>query len=127
MKIGLAWSVGFLALGALTQWTFPAQAGDLPHFKKVMIVVLENADYDEALRQPFLKQLSQEGAAFTQFYAETHPSQPNYIAMISGSTQGVFSDGNVDLDAQHVGDLLEAAGKSWKVYAEDFPGAWFFR
>ena len=85
------------------------------------MVVFENTNYSVAYQQPYFAKLANEGALFTQFYAEKHPSQPNYIAMISGSTQGVKDDGSVDLDAEHIGNLLEKKGLSWKVYAEDLP------
>jgi hypothetical protein len=58
-----------------------------PHFQKVMIVVLENADLQEALKQPGFAEFARHGALLNRFYAETHPSQPNYIALISGDTQ----------------------------------------
>jgi len=113
------------AVSILNLFNFSAWAGDQPRFKKVMIVVLENTDYEDALNQPYLSKLASEGASFSQFTAETHPSQPNYIAMISGDTQGVRGDGNANVSGKHIGDLLEAAGKSWKVYAEDYPGQCF--
>src|SRR4051812_44209837 len=90
-------------------------------FKKVFIIVLENADYDRALKQPFLHQLSKQGALLTNYFAITHPSQPNYIALISGSTFGINSDKDVNLTGNHIGDLLEAKGLNWKVYAEGYP------
>jgi hypothetical protein len=93
-----------------------------PPFKKVMIVVFENTDYRYAIQQKFFAAFAARGALFTNFYAETHPSQPNYIAMISGDLQDVDSDDNFDIDARHIGDLLEEKGKSWKVYAEAYPG-----
>ncbi len=110
---------GFILLGFGV-----AQAGVAP-FKKVMIVVLENTDYDEAVALPFLSQLAKRGALLTNYHAVTHPSQPNYVAMISGDTSGVFLDFNSNLDRSHIGDLLEARGKSWKVYAENYPGNCF--
>lgn len=94
-------------------------------FKKVVVVVLENAGYDEAIAQPFLSKLASQGALLTDFHAVDHPSQPNYIAMIAGDTLGVDGDGVVNLDARHLGDLLEAAGKTWKVYAQGYPGGCF--
>ena len=94
-------------------------------FTRVMTVVLENASYDDALRTPFLASLARRGALLTHFFAETHPSEPNYIALISGSTQGVTSDANVTVVGRHIGDLLEAKGLQWKVYAEDYPGNCF--
>ena len=99
-----------------------ASAAGPPGFKKAMVIVLENTDYEEALKQPFLSELARQGARFTNFSAEGRPSQPNYIAMIAGDTMGVTTNDNVDLEGPHLGDLLEAQGRSWKVYAEDYPG-----
>jgi hypothetical protein len=92
---------------------------------KIMTVVLENTNYDTALRQPFLASLAMRGALLTHFTAEAHPSQPNYIALISGSTYSVHSDSKVSLDARHIGDLVETKGLQWKVYAESYPGNCF--
>ena len=96
-------------------------------FTKIMTVVLENTGYDAALSQPFLASLARRGALLTNFSAESHPSQPNYIALIAGSPYGVISDRNVTLNERHIGDLLEAKGLQWKVYAEDYPGHCFLR
>ncbi|MBI3555414.1 MAG: hypothetical protein HY074_04025 [Deltaproteobacteria bacterium] len=101
-----------------------ARAAEAP-FKKVMILMLENTDYDEAVVLPFLSQLAKRGALLTNYHAVAHPSQPNYVALISGDTSGVFLDFNSNLDRGHLGDLLEAKGKSWKVYAENYPGNCF--
>ena len=92
---------------------------------KILIVVLENSDYSYALKQSGLASLAEQGAVLTQFHAEAHPSQPNYIALISGDLHGVRSDAAVDLPDRHVGDLLEAKGRSWKEYLEDYPGKCF--
>ncbi|HKJ72789.1 MAG TPA: alkaline phosphatase family protein [Alphaproteobacteria bacterium] len=96
-----------------------------PEFKRVMTIILENTNYEAALKQPFLSSLATRGAVLTRFGAEAHPSQPNYIALVSGSTHGVDSDANVNLDVKHIGDLLETKGRQWKVYAEDYPGNCF--
>src|SRR4051812_8576365 len=84
-----------------------ASAGE-PGFKKVMLVLFENMDYKEVIGQPFFGGLARTGVNMANFYAEVHPSQANYIALTSGSLQGVKGDGNVDLDVRHIGDLLEA-------------------
>src|SRR5438105_2796468 len=79
-----------LALALVCSLTADAgPASSRGRFKKVVVVVLENTDYAEGLKQPFLASLAAKGALLTKFQAEAHPSQPNYIAMISGSTQGV--------------------------------------
>lgn len=113
-----------LALAALARAAAPVEV-PAPAFHKVVVVVFENASWSQALAQPFFAQLAAGGASLTDYRGVAHPSQPNYIALIAGSTLGVKGDGNVDLDAPHLGDLLEARGKSWKVYAQGYPGSCF--
>lgn len=120
--LGTRLGAGLMIL--LSLLLFEAKAGP-PRFKRVVIVVLENTDFSKAVSQPFLTDLANRGALFTQLAATTHPSQPNYIALVAGSTLGVLSNASVDLNAQHIGDLLEASGRGWKVYAEDYPGNCF--
>lgn len=92
---------------------------------RVFVVVLENEDAGAALAQPFLASLAARGALLRNYHALTHPSQPNYIALTAGSAYGVDHDDVVNLDVPHLGDLLEARGVSWKVYAENYPGNCF--
>ncbi len=103
--------------------TMPAFAGH--NFNKVMVVVFENTDFSRAIEQPYFKSLAAEGALATNYHAPTHPSQGNYIAMVAGSLLGVTGDGIYNLDARHLGDLLEDAKKTWKTYAEGYPGNCF--
>ena len=56
---------------------------------------MENHAYSEILGQPdapYLNSLARSGAVLTQSYAVTHPSEPNYLALFSGSTQGLSDD-----------------------------------
>src|SRR5438876_9242845 len=76
----------------------PAVAWSDPSFKKVMIVILENTDYEDAVKQPFMARLIKEGVLLSNYHAIGHPSEPNYIAMTSGSPNGVTDDKNYDLD-----------------------------
>ncbi len=103
----------------------PPQISDVPQIDHVIIVEFENTDYGKALAQPSFGKIAKAGANLTNFYAETHPSQPNYIAMIAGDMYGVKDDNNVNLGGRHIGDLLEEAGKTWKVYADGYPGNCF--
>src|ERR1051326_8873583 len=59
-----------------------------------------------------------EGMVLTRYFAVAHPSQPNYVAMISGSTAGALTDSPITLDRAHIGNAL---GTRWRVYAEDYP------
>lgn len=120
---GVAASLGVLTLG----WGPTALAGlpAPPPGPRVLLVVLENADYVEARTRPFLAQLAREGGLLRWSFAVGHPSQPNYLALTAGQTAGVDSDAMVTLDVPHLGDLLEARGRTWKVYAEGYPGGCF--
>lgn len=95
------------------------------NFKKVVWVIFENENSTSALNQPDFKKYASLGVLFTNFFAESHPSQGNYIAMIAGSNFGVKLDLPVNLPHTHVGDLLEAKGLSWRTYAEDYPSNCF--
>lgn len=92
------------------------------YFDRVVYVVFENENYVAAIKGPFFTQLANGGANFTSFTAATHPSQGNYVAMTSGSLNGVKGDGQYNIDVKHIADLLEARGLTWKVYAENYPG-----
>ena len=95
------------------------------YFDRAIFVIFENTNYSAAIKQPFFKKLANQGAHFSNFMALTHPSQGNYIALTSGSLNGVTSDSNFDVDARNIADLLEEKGLTWKVYAEGFPGNCF--
>jgi phospholipase C len=95
--------------------------GTPPRVQRVVTVVLENTDYERALAQPFLAQLARSGGLLTNFSAVSSPSQPNYFALTAGSTFGASND-PVTLDVRHIGDLVEAKGQTWKVYAEEYSG-----
>ncbi len=103
----------------------PCTVFGAPHFQKVLVIVFENTDFGDALKQPYFNSLVKEGSLLTNYHALTHPSQGNYISMIAGSLLGVRDDKPVDLSGNHLGDLLEEKGKSWKAYAEDYPGQCF--
>jgi acid phosphatase len=86
--------------------------------RHVLVLILENGNPDHAAGQPFMQRLAREGMVLNRFYAMAHPSQPNYIALISGSTADALTNRPITLDRPHLGGAL---GKGWKVYAEDYP------
>ena len=102
-----------------------AGAAAVPAFDHVVIVIEENKAGDQVDTAPYLARLAAQGATFSRFTGETHPSQPNYLALWSGSTQGVTSDAcPVDLGtAPSLGSQLIDAGRQVAVYAEDLPAA----
>jgi hypothetical protein len=101
------------------------------HFDRVVIIVLENGDYEVAAQDKNLAALATKGASFSNFHALFHPSYPNYLAMVAGSDFGVHKRGryladrqaNFPNDAAHktIADSLTAAGLDFKNYAEELP------
>src|SRR5919202_565539 len=92
---------------------------------RIVVVVEENHSFDQIIgsaQAPFINRLAGQGTLLTSFFAISHPSLPNYIAMVSGDTQGIASDcGGCNVDAANLADQLERAGVSWKAYMEDLP------
>jgi hypothetical protein len=89
-------------------------------------VVFENNGYDQVIGNPaapYLNSLARVGASLTNAHGETHPSQPNYIALFSGSTHGVVDDScPQDLGpAPTLASQLTAAGLSFTGFSEDLP------
>lgn len=102
-----------------------AGAQTLPRPAHVVVVMEENHAYSQIIGSPdapYINTLASEGASFTQSYAITHPSQPNYLALFSGSTQGVTSDSCPhEFSAANLGSELIAASKSLTGFSEGLP------
>jgi phosphatidylinositol-3-phosphatase len=113
------------ASGAAPSATASTGSAAVPAPAHTVVVVMENHSYGEIIGNPaapFINTLARRGALFTGSYAITHPSQPNYLALFSGSTQGVADDGcPYRFTAPNLAAGLIAAGKSFAGYAEDLP------
>ncbi|MDH2444907.1 alkaline phosphatase family protein [Amnibacterium sp. CER49] len=103
--------------------TLAPRTSPVPRPAHVVIVIEENKAYDEVASQSFLARAAKLGVTFTDFRATRHPSEPNYVAMWSGSTHGIDSDAcPVDLgSAPSFGSQLLDAGRSVAIYSEDLP------
>jgi len=103
----------------------PATSAHDRAITRVIVVVEENHSVGQIIgspRTPFLNRLAAKGALLTSYFAITHPSLPNYIAMVSGATHGIASDcGGCNVDVPNLVDQLEQAGISWKAYMEGLP------
>ncbi len=89
----------------------------------VVVVWMENTDALSITpsSMPYLYGLSQTYGRADQYYAIGTPSQPNYLAFWSGSTQGVTDDGVHDLSGPTLSGQMTDAGLSWRIYAQDYP------
>jgi acid phosphatase len=93
----------------------------------VVLVIMENKDAEDVLRSgSYLGSLAETGVSLTDMHAETHPSQPTYLALFSGDTQGVTDDGCPQtFSAPSLAGELAAAGYSFVGYAEGLPDPGF--
>src|SRR2546423_9768419 len=94
------------------------------NFDQLVVVLMENKNLNEVYGPAtFLTTLADAFGFSTGWTSITNPSQPNYIALIGGSTFGVSGDGNhPNLNHPTIVDLLENTGKTWKAFAEDASG-----
>jgi len=84
------------------------------HPTKLLVVVLENHAPDSVEREmPWLSAQGKQYGTATQYYALTHPSLPNYLAMAGGTTFGISDD--------HSPDQHHLSGPS--VFGQGAPGA----
>ena len=97
----------------------------IPKPSHVVVVIEENHGYSQIIgssQAPYINTLATQGALFTKSYAISHPSQPNYLALFSGSTQGIIDDSCPHtFSAATLESELIAAGKTFKGYSEGLP------
>jgi hypothetical protein len=97
----------------------------VPSFRHVVVIVFENKEERSVIGSsdaPTFNAMARRYVRLTRYYGVTHPSLPNYLALISGSTQGITSDcTDCIVSARNLADTLADAGKTWKLYAEGLP------
>jgi len=94
----------------------------------IWLIVFENRSYGEVIGNrsaPYFNELAARFALATSYHAVARPSQPNYLALISGSTQGVRDNEVHTLTAPTLLDQLDVAQRSWRVFAENVPSGCF--
>ena len=99
----------------------------VPRPDHVVIVVFENHAYQQVIGSsaaPYINHLASIGANMAEFYALTHPSQPNYIMLFSGSNQGETTDNlpvGTPWSTPNLGASLLDSGFTFAGYSEDLP------
>lgn len=140
MKVRLVAAVRGFAVGgacaaALVTWLPSLGAAQLssdyriPRFAHIFVIVDENKSYERVMGgqdAPAIAALAKQYGSATHFYAETHPSEPNYVAIVGGATFGIaddapFSAAGHTIDAPNLATQLQDAGLSWKGYYESLP------
>lgn len=138
--------IACLAAGSCAA-TYPVPAVQMPRYAHILVIVAENKGYDLIIgpdtAAPNINRLARHYGLASQFFAEVHPSEGNYIAMLGGDTFGIHDDDAfyckpgmrdtwcsksqradyVDhtLSARSLMDQLQARGLTWKAYMESLP------
>jgi phospholipase C len=97
----------------------------------VVVIVMENHSYADligrrgsavARRAPYINGLKRACGLATNYHSLTHPSLPNYIAMVAGSNGGITTDCTSCATRAHsLFGRLGSTGSTWRVYAESMP------
>jgi hypothetical protein len=97
----------------------------VPRLRRIVVVVMENkscADVIGSREAPYLDRLAARSAFASRYYGLAHPSLPNYLGLVGGSTFGITSDcTDCRVRAPNLVDQLERAHVSWKAYMEGMP------
>ena len=117
-------------LTAILAATTAQAASLLPPYAHVVMVIEENHDYSSIYQNPnapYINTLAAQGALFTTSFGLTHPSQPNYLDLFSGSNQGVTNNNTPagQFNTPNLGGLLIGAGYSFGGYSQSLPSVGF--
>ena len=96
---------------------------DVKNYQHVFVIMMENTGYDRLVGNPHAPWINSAIAKYgvaTSYFGVSHPSQPNYIAATSGSTNGVANDNDTTINVPNVVDQLESHGKTWKAYMQSY-------
>jgi hypothetical protein len=147
------WARALLMLGTVCAGIASANGDEtkgpraVARYEHIFLIIEENKSYTEIVGDqsvaPNINRLAKEYGLATQFYAEVHPSEANYVAMLGGDTFGIHDDdayyckpnssdpfcpaarhpGYVDhtVTERSLVDQLEDHGLTWKAYMESIP------
>jgi hypothetical protein len=110
-------------------WLGGAQAvpPPVPALQHALVIVMENKDKGEVVGNSearYFNSLIAHYAVLSDYRGVAHPSLPNYLALVSGSTHGIQSDcTSCTVSGRNLADTVEGSHRSWKTYAEGLPRA----
>lgn len=115
------------ALALLAAIALPSAqaAAGVPQFAHVIVIVFENKEQQQVIGAPgapTFTRLARTYAQLRNYHGVSHPSLPNYLALVSGGTHGIRTDcTSCIVAARNLADTLDQAGRTWKTYAEGLP------
>jgi hypothetical protein len=122
LAVAACWAVTGLAPASASSRL--AAAG---HYNHIFVIVEENHSFTDVIGNPAAPNLNALASTYgiaTNYFAVTHPSEPNYVALLGGSPFTVNSDNAYYVQKVHAPSLiseLDQAGVSWKAYLQSLP------
>ncbi|KAJ5216707.1 uncharacterized protein N7469_011572 [Penicillium citrinum] len=94
-------------------------------FDRFVNIWIENTDFETTASDENFAKLAKEGILLTNYYAVTHPSEPNYAASAAGDTFGMDNDDfhQIPANVSTIADLFDTKKIAWGEYQEDMPHA----
>jgi hypothetical protein len=100
-----------------------------PTPKHIFVLMLENHSKSSVIddqNAPYITSLAHSNAMAANYFGVTHPSEPNYVAAISGSNWFINDDNPANrFPHTNLVDQLEAKKLTWGAYMESMPTAGF--
>jgi len=100
-------------------------AANLPRPDHTVLVVMENHSYSDIIGSPdapYINSLRAIGANFTNSFAVTHPSEPNYLALFAGTIEGLVDDSCPHTySSPNLASELASARRTFVGYSESMP------
>lgn len=125
LAVAVAAGACLLAAAGVAAAGSPSSAN--AHLKHVFVIMLENHSKGGVIGDPATPNLTRLADTYGEaadYYGVTHPSEPNYIALIAGTNFGLNEDNpNLRYDGPNLADQLEAHGYTWATYQESLPYA----
>jgi phosphatidylinositol-3-phosphatase len=119
---------GLLAPAGVEGGPAASAAATVPAFDHVFLIVMENKGYGQIAGNTtdaaYLNELAATYGVAANYTGVTHPSLPNYLALVGGDTFGITVNCNTCyVDAANLAaDRITPAGMTWKGYMENLPG-----
>jgi len=113
--------ISFALSGTVGSATTTDNRSDLKNFQHVFVIMMENTGYSHLIgdsHAPWINSAAAKYGLATRYTGVSHPSQPNYIAATSGSTNGVADDNDTTISVPNIVDQVEASGRTWTAYMQ---------
>ncbi|KAF7167907.1 hypothetical protein CNMCM6106_003277 [Aspergillus hiratsukae] len=95
-----------------------ARGGETQKFKKILHIIFENEVFSWTMADPYWQLLARRGKLLTNSHGITHPSLPNYAALLAGEVFGMANEDFYNIDATTIYDLLDVRGIDYATYVE---------